>query len=431
MFAEENSKLISSLYKAKKRQEISEILEYMGESGNPVFIYPILDGYAKYRNSSVGYYFIWSLSRLDSPSLGDHLNNLLESYEVQRGHIPLVLFFMAEKRFFSETANKMASMYLDNYEDTSFRKDFNLKSLELNCIMVYSYWADILKNHEQTLRRLIFNTNLSEGERALALNYLLEIDTDRQINFLIDNYAEKIRGRNIENNLARKLLVCQCGKPSVLKETIMGSGQEKAKSILSESGGKNKKEGNLLVYNNIRTIARIAILRRQINNKTLSSENIGFNIFPENELLVRQSQCLNEKNFFISMCKDLISIINSLDERIEDHKLSEKRMFDILVDIPEKKIDIPLGKLFLYLNAKGAGVDYYFYGFWQLEDLLEGLVAQKEDDEFFSNLKHFGIEKMYKEKQWHKINCYVLGYYMQILERVNRDFNQLIDQDVC
>ncbi|MFA7169620.1 MAG: hypothetical protein WC178_02090 [Candidatus Paceibacterota bacterium] len=435
MRSDENSKLISDLYGAESRQEISDILEYMGESGNSIFVYPILDGYKKYKYSSLGYYFIWNLSRLDYPDLGERLNELLESYEIQKEHIPMALFFMSERRFFSNIANRMVVMHLEHYLDAEFRADFGLNSLGLSCVLNYAYKADILARFEKKLRELIFSDVLDEGEKAVAMSYLLESNQEKQIDFLIENYFDKIQKTNLEKNLARKLLFCKADNVRELRKIVIENGDDATAAFLSKQGAisfkKRKKdiEGGI-VYDCVDVVIKISIIREQINKKTLFNEQFGFSIFPLNDLLVHQSQCVDDKSIFMSMCTDLLQITRTVSFAVRKHGLNEKEAEKFLKGMPDDKKNLELAHLFLYLNSKKVGVDYDFFGLRQLDRTIELLLEDRGDQEFFGKLENIGILKMYYQGQWHKIHSYLLNSYLQSLETMNKTFNQFVKQDL-
>lgn len=432
MYSDENSKLISDLYNARDREDISDILEYMGESGNSVFVYPMLDGYKRYKYSSVGYYFIWNLSRLDYPDLGKRLNELLENYEIQKEHIPMTLFFMAERRFFSKIANKMATMYLEHYLDPDFRRDFDLNCLGLNCVLSYVYRAGFLAEFEGKLRELVFAGSIDECEKTVALSFLLESNQKSQVDFLIENYASRIRQTPLEKNLAKKLLFYQTDHVNTLKNLILEQGGEEASAIIAKygrikAGGEDE---DMIIYNCIDVATKIGIMRDQINKKSLSNKQFGFQIFPVTDLLVHQTQSLDDKALFLDTCSDLIAIVRTISPDVHKHGFNEQQAKAVLEGTPENKRDLDLMHLYLYLNAKRVGVDYDFFGFRQLHRTLELLLEDKEDRDFFEKLYNIGISQMYHKKQWHKIHGYLLNSYLQSLETMNKTFNQFVKQDL-
>lgn len=436
MDSEESSKLISDLYNAKNRQQISDILEYMGEDGSSIFVYPLLDGYKKHKYSSVGYYFIWNLSRLDYSETGKRLNELLENYEIHKEHIPMTLFFMGERGFFSEIGNKMAEMYLDHYLDPDFRKDFGVNSLGLGCVLDYIYEADALGKFEDKLRTLVFDDTISEGEKAGALSFLLEDCQDRQIKFLIDNYAEKIKGTTLENNLAKKLLLCMSEDGSRLKSMIIENGNKEASTILLKYGDAGRREfersgRTKTVYDCIKVTIKVGIIREQINKKTLANEHFGFPVFSLNNLLIHQAQCVDDKDIFIEMCADLLEIIRAVSPEVRNHGLGNKEMEEILAGTPDEKKDLDLAHFLLYLSAKGIGVDYDFFGLRQLDRTLTLLLENGEENkEFFEKLENIGIAHLYRKNQWHKLHGYLMNSYLQSLENMNKTFNQFLKQDL-
>lgn len=401
----------------------------MGESGDSIFVYPILDGYRKYKLSSIGYYFLWELSRLDYLNLGKRLNELLDNYEMQKEHIPMVLFFMAEKNYSSNTANRMAGMYLDSCTDPEFRKDFNLNGIGLGCLLSYLRRRDLIGRYEDRLRQLIFSKSTSRGEQALVLTYLFEADPEKQISYLIDNYSEKIQDTTLETSLAWELILCKAENTKKMKKLIMEKGGAEARKVLENLGRKigafQSDAPENTVYSNIDAILKIGLLRALINNRAIASQEFGFRIFPENYLLITQTHSIDDRDIFFELCKSLLEIIRNVDTQVGDHGYGREEAREILVDIEEGKEDMPLAHLLLFLNSRKVGVDYNFYGFRQLDRALESIVGHKEDDEFYAKLRRLGIEQMYREKKWHNIHSFFLNYYMQVLENMNKELNHL------
>lgn len=432
MFAEENSRLISNLYNAKNRREVSDVLEYMGELGSCIFVYPILDGYKKYKHTSVGYYFIWNLSRLDYPNLGKRLNELLESYEIEKEHIPMALFFMAERHFFSDIANKMAAMYLDYCTDPEFRTDFNLNALDVGCVLDYMNKARILPDHEERLRELVFDENISDTEKAVILIHFFNGEQRTQhIDFFVENYFARVQNTALEKSIAKQLIFCTGRKAAGLKKMIMRNGSEEAGKILEKYGkwSSGRKAENAVVYDNLDAVIKIDILREQINGKTSRMQS-GFNIFPDLELLPYQSQSVDDEDIFFGLCEDLRSVIVSVDPRVKGHGFDEKEAGEILNRVFEVGKDHSLADLFLFISSKKIAIDDNLYGLKELDKALEKLIARSEDAEFYENLRHMGIEDMYRDGQWHRIHSFFLNSYIQVLENMNKCFNQLVNEDL-
>jgi len=433
MQSEEDSKLISDLYNAKHEPQIYDVLEYMDESGNGIFVYPILDGYKKHRYSSVGYYFIWSLSRLDYQNLGRRLNELLESYEIQKEHIPMALFLMAERNYFSDIGDRMAAMYLDYCADLEFRQDFNLNGIGLGCVLDYLFKQDMLIQYENKLRELIFSKDTDNVEKAVSLNYLLDFKQEEQIDFFIENYFTKVQHTGLEKSIAKKLLFCKTENAKKLKKLILENGNAESVEILENLG---KKIGSFrsdtpenTIYSNSDVMIKICILRAQMNNKTLVSEGFGFKIFPGNELIIYQSQSIDDREIFFDLCKELLEVIRAVDPVVRSHGFSKKEAREIWVNVGEQKEEMLLPQLLLFLSSRKVGVDYNFYGFRQLDMALEAVVEHTEDEEFFKTLRRLGVEQMYREKKWHSIHSFFLNYYLQVLENMNKELNHLVKRD--
>jgi hypothetical protein len=401
----------------------------MGESGDSIFVYPILDGYKKYKYSSIGYYFIWTLCRLDYPNLGKKLNELLENYEIQKNHIPMTLFFIAERNFTSAMATRMAVMYLDSCTDPEFRKDFDLNGIGLSCVLDYLQKKELLSRHENKLRELLFCGSTSRVERAVVLRYIFDLDQQKQIDYFIKNYFQMIQNTDLEKDIAKELILCKADNAKAMKKLILENGGSEAKRLLEKMG---KKIGTFrvdapenVVYSNMDAIIKIGILRKQINDKTSASGNFGFQVFPESELLVGQVYSIDDQDIFFNLCRNLLEIIRTVNPAVRNHGFDREEAREIWVDMEEGKENELLSQLILFLSSRKVGVDYNFYGFKQLDRALELMVEPKEDKEFYDELRRLGIEQLYREKKWHNIHSFFLNYYLQVLDNMNKELHHI------
>jgi hypothetical protein len=430
MYAEENSKLISELYNAKTRQEVSDILEYVGESGDPIFVYPLLDGYRKYKQSSVGYYFIWNLSRLDYPELGQRLNELLESYEIEMEHLPMALLFLAERRYSSQTAGNMATMYFEACTDPEFRQDFSVNALGIGCVLYYLSESGRLPEHEKKLKDIFLDKEAELGDRALAMCYTVDIDPEKGLEFLIERFEDTIRGTVLEKHVLKRLLLLQTAKAKELKRMIRESGQAECLEILEKCDcPQSKKKEEPTLYNNIDITLKIGIMREQINKKTLVSEHFGFRLFPANEMLIYQGQSMDDKGHFICLCRDLLAIARDINSQVRSHNLSDQEKENILKSVPQEKRDWNVAHMLIFLHNRNVGVDEDIFGLRPLNRMLEIMIEDKQDKEFFSRVESFGIADLYRKGQWHKIHNVLTNSYLQALDTMNKTLSQHIRQD--
>jgi len=222
-----------------------------------------------------------------------------------------------------------------------------------------------------------------------------------------------------------------------LKKLIMENGLDDSAEILRRYEKNDivlkdkEKEKEEIVYSNMDSLIKIGILREQINDKTLSDPRFGFKIFPETELLVHQSQSIDDKEIFFDLCKGLLEVIDVIDPQVKNHKLNPEEVAQISDEASWGKEGMAaLAKLFSFMSSKEIAVSYNFYGFRELSQALNDIVEHSEKDDFWKRLKRLGIEQMYREKKWHKLHNFFLNYYAQTLENMNRCLNQLASQDL-
>ena len=170
-------------------------------------------------------------------------------------------------------------------------------------------------------------------------------------------------------------------------------------------------------------------MREQLNKKTMANENFGFPIFAPNSMLVHQAQCVDDKAVFLELCSDLLKIVRSVSPEARERSLEKKGEEDFLKGFSGNEKDREMARFLLYLNAKGIGVDYDFFGFRNLDRTLVLLLENKEDKEFFDKLENIGIAHLYRKNQWHKLHGYLMNSYLQSLENMNKVFNQFVKQE--
>lgn len=434
MYTEENSKLISNIYNAKNRQDLSDVLELMGESGDPIFVYPILDGYRRYKHTTVGYFFLWCLSYLDYPELGERLNELLSSYDVQKEHIPMVLFFMAERHHFTPIADRMAGLYLETCLDADFHKDFDVSSVAVGCVLHYLREAGRMAEYEDRLRHFLLDQHLAwSGDKVMVLCFLMEGNQPRTIEFLLANYAERIRGTELERHMVLRLLFSQAPNARKLRELVLKNGQPRNVTLLEKHESLPRKRTSKVerpVYSNAGVVMKIGIMREQINKKTEMSEQFGFPLFPKNEMSIHQYQCIDDKQLFIDLCRGLVRVTRDVNPLVREHGLSAEESAMIMAGIKQKNHNWNTAQMLLYMHTHGVGADYELFGYRKLDELLDIIIEDDQGEGSFAILESYGLGELYRQERWHKVHGVLLNLYLQTLEALNEALSQYVSQDL-
>jgi hypothetical protein len=66
MSTEYNSILLAKLSSVTEEDEITDLLDEMGEIGDSIFLYPIYQAYKNNKISHISHYFLFAISKLNS-----------------------------------------------------------------------------------------------------------------------------------------------------------------------------------------------------------------------------------------------------------------------------------------------------------------------------------------------------------------------------
>jgi len=430
MASEYNSNLISRLYQVTREEEIITTLEDMAEVGDAVFLSPILDGYKKYKDSSFGHYFLTTLKEIKSENTGKYLNDLLEKGAIRDDHITWVLDIMSKLEYYTSQTNEIAENFLENYSSPGFKESLSLDRWTMGFILEYLKKAGIINKHKENIRKLLFEESLDREEKAIALSYLLRIDPDGELEYLIENYMSKIKNTALELIITKELLGWRGGKVTQLKNLIIENGQERAKEILKEEQVKKLKsqaeaekiiqEKESIIYGNSKIVIEIANIRKDINKKTQSNPNFLYKLFPDDELLFSQIGSANNESSFIESCVKLRSVVQNINEKVQNHRLDEATIKNLLPDASESDVEKSLNQLFLYLKSKNINVDSKLFGLRSLNRILSLVGHPEAEKELMDSLSKINALEIYNKKEWSKIHKYFLDFYKQALDQLNK-----------
>lgn len=431
MASEYNSNLISRLYQATEEEEIIIILGDMAEVGDAVFLYPILDGYKKYKNYPFGHYFLTTLKEIKSENTGKCLNDLLGKGEISNDHITWVLDIMSRLEYYTPLTNRLAEECLKNYSSSEFRKSLLLDRWTMEFILEYLKKAGIINEHKENIRSLLFEESLDRGEKATALSYLLRIDPSGEFEYLIENYRSKInKDIALELIVTKELLGWKGKKIEQLKDLIIKNGQERTKEILEkeredklQSQAKAKEitqQKDSVIYGNSSIIKDIVDIRRDINRKTEFNQSFSYKLFPDNELLLTQIETANDESSFVDLCVKLRSVVRNIHEKVRNHGLDEMTIKNLLPGVRESDVGKSLNQLFLYLKSKNINVDPNLFGLRLLNGSLSLVGHPEAEKELMGLLSKINALEMYNKKKWSEIHKCFLNFYKQCLDKLNK-----------
>lgn len=435
MASEYNSNLISKLYRLTNQKEVIEIIREMQEVKDPVFLRPILDGYERHKNSSIGHYFISALGSINSEDIEKALDDLLNKIlaEERIGYLAWVLKTMNAHDYYPKEANEVAETYIKNYIDDQFRKDYRIDEIDLSYLLSYLKKSKLIDKHQDILRILLFDSNLEKNEKKIILSYLINIKSTEQIKYFIEIYPDKIKGKGIEIMIVNELTGWTGGNVRRLKDLILENGQSRAREIIGEEDEKEKKEEikskktaqqkEAVIYENIEVVEEISGLRKQINTKSQSHPNFQFKLFLDSELLIQQTKIATDKSSLVSSCVDLRSLIVKINKEVKNHGLGESTIDKLLPDTQEADKEKSLNQFYLYCKAKEIKVDSDCFGLRPLNKIVNLLAHAEYEKELIKELTKVGILAMYKQQEWSKIHSYLLEQYKKALENVSKELD--------
>lgn len=429
MSVEFNSSLISKLYAAKNFSEIEPILEDMEEIKDPYFLSPLFDTFKKYAGDSFSHYFIRIIAKIDSKNTNQYLDKILDIVLKQRPMIiSWVLDAMKIRSYFSQYANKLAVTMVNVFLDPVLKTKYKLDEFDLKIILDYLNEAKIISTVEEQLKQIFLNSSFNRREKAEALARFIRIDQkDVRIDFLIQNYEKIKKETEAELVLAKELVGWKGGSIPKLKELIIQKGNDRAREILQKELKDLKKKGEKTKeiiqkkeknkYGNFQIIQEIVNLRKKVNFKTQARPDFNFQLFPDDELLIKQAEISNDENSLIRACINLRTIIQNIDKKIENHGLTEEKINELLPNIENKGKSFH--QFYLYLKSRNIDIDMNLIGLRSLNRVLSLLSAHPENEkDLIRELEKNHIFKLYENNNWSELHTYLLKTYKDFLDQL-------------
>ncbi|MDO8503449.1 MAG: hypothetical protein Q7S60_02040 [bacterium] len=425
MSTDYNSELISNLYKSTNQKKVIEIIEEMEEIGDPIFLEPIYDAYKRFQHTYISHYFVNAFEKFDSPKVLEIVTRIINDGNRKLSDFFWTLSTLDKHKEYSPSLINIAGMFLKDFAEKGDKSTGISSDYELGETLRYLKNANSISVYEQELQQIIQNDSLDRETRSLALRYLLRIDSSRQFQYLIDEHP-KIKGTDLEVIISKEITASgwKGGSVNKLKELIL-SGSGRARDIIEESVTKDKKLSEetevkeSLEYANSLMIADIAGLRNDINLISSSRVDIGFDLFPQSELLVLQQKVPKDEASLKSLCNDLRTVIQSTSEKLIDHGYSPEEITKLLPDTAERDFNKSLNRLFLFLNAKKIVVKRDLFGLRELVHFTSLVGPHPEErKELIKELKRQNLDEKYISKEWSEVHKYLLRKYKESLSKL-------------
>lgn len=427
MSSDYNSKLISELYSLDENETdaAEEILLEMEEIKDPVFIYPIYDTYKKFTNTPITHYFLHTLNSFESKDVLEFAIKIVLDKNTPGQILAWALPILTKQEYFDNNAVEKAKKTLEDFYNSN-------NYLPLDYLVEYIDKASRKTGKDDIKRTLMLYLGLifeddrfTQGFRTKALDYLLKIDPKKILQEYINNY-HKIQGKKAEIILSRIIRSWTGPLSSALQTIIIERGTNRAKELIEEQRKREiknleaKKEKELEHYENTKIVYEIIEFRKRINIVTYSEEDIGFELFPDSELLIKQSETAKDEISLRGRCSELRSIVQKFHENIAEHGYTPEEAKTLLPELPETDFKKSLNKLYLYLNAKKIPVGTDIFGLRTVNKISTLLGAHPEEKkDTIKELKGTDLMELYKLEDWRKIHQKILEEYKSALEKLH------------
>ncbi len=225
--------LITKLYSTINEDEMEELLEEIGEIGDPIFLYPVYETYKKFKNRSIPHYFIIALKKLNSNNVIQVALEIGENPGTKNSDRIYVLGIFDKTKYYEQSALTIAIRSLSIFM-TEISHEFDLYS-----IVSFIENADMLNKIESELFSIFENDNFNTKAKEYAFGKWLEIEPKIKLQGIIDNFSEIKQNNAKESIIARVISYWKGTKIEELKILIEKEGGVKAKHIIARSREKD------------------------------------------------------------------------------------------------------------------------------------------------------------------------------------------------
>src|SRR3989344_5243476 len=318
------SRLVSNLYNTKDVESAEDVLKDIGASPDGFFLYPIYDSYLRFQKE-------WALahlkaiSKIDSPETLEILKKIAADQNTEAGNFVECLHSLEKFSYFDDQIFYRAYQIL---VDFSFG---NKIFFHLADLLSYIEKSKKLKEVESLLAVVFRGETFDKDERQTALSYYLRCSPKEHINSFIENY-DSIKDKPLEELLVRELLGWHGSAVDrfIEKARTQGSsmvrgliGEKRKKKEIEETQVKAEKDSkDIKNFANVKEVTEISQLRKKINEISISTTDLGFPIFPDDETILSQLSTVTGKDSLTSRCINLRDVIQNVTQEATDHGLT-------------------------------------------------------------------------------------------------------------
>lgn len=426
MSDEYEGKLIQDLFSANNNREVIDVLEEMQQNASAVFKYPVLEVYKKYNNKSISHYFIITLTKLDIPNLTDIFIEIGNNLKTNEPDLKYIIQYFNDIKFYGEKGTAIAKRLLKIH-----MQDENVFYLELYSPVNYLINAGIGKKIEGYLQAFFLTPIYSISVRTYSLKSYLIVNPNVNAQWLIDNYNNILSNKGMEEVIAKVITNWNGSQIDTLKTIIKNSDNIKAKHIITEfekkqeeekiDSIKKKEESIQKTFSNADIIEKIVILRNEVNSGSRRNSKIGFEIFPQNESIIKHLIAANDKPNFTQICSELRDYItdfnkdiNSVDSEFIDTEKCRLLPKNTATNDYKKSIN----RLFLFLIKRGFDIKNDVFGLRILNQLSNLGTHSNKEDQLIELLKKENIYDSYENEDFVSLHRILLSKYIDFLQNL-------------
>lgn len=421
MSSEYNSQLIDRLYQSSNEEEAERIQGEMWEIADPVFIFPLLAAYKKFKNASNAHYFVSALNQIESKEVLDVMIDIVSDSNVEPLIFTYALPTFQKYEYFQPQVVLSAKLIL--FDFVSKRTNIGLEDL-----LEYLMKAGVIIDVDNSLQAVFETDKFDTEERSTSLSYLIKSDPKKWLQFYIDNHSQ-IANKSAEIILSKTLMSRRGPLAEQLKERIAASGGSRAREIIGELRRKEAKEEEekekkeLSSHPNSRVVQNIVEMRGKVNILSSTNSNISFNIFPSRESIYKQLEAATTEAGLRSVCLELREFFQDIDKSVGEHGLDLEQATKIIPGLLQKDFSKSINQFHLFLVSKGLIVNSDLYGLRPLHKLVAFFAHPAATSDLVSLMEKMNIAEFYKKEDWIALHRHILEFYLKFLEKLHSELS--------
>ena len=431
MTIEYNSMLLAKLSSDISEDEMTNLLDDIGKLGEPIFLFPLYQAYKNNQISHISHYFLSAISKINSPDIAKIGFEIGENLSTSLTDIIYVLEIFDKAKTYNQRAVNIALLALRRFINDNDPDEYDLYS-----IISYLKNNNKLAIVESSLLTILSDKKFNTKSKEYAFGKWLEINPKQNLQAVIDGFEDIKKDNKKDIIIAKVIRTWKGTKTEELKNLIEKNGSIEASNIIKRSREKdlekNQKEidkKNELVkktYSTADLVEKISTLREKINEASITHENIGFKIFPPNEVIFTQLKTANDDATLIKICVRLREVIQNLSPDLGNHGLEVAKIKKLLPDTSNEDVNKSINKLFLFLSAKNFKVNDDVFGLRKLNRVVSllGAHAVGEKNNLIKTLNENGLIQCYKEEEWGVLHKNLLKYYIEFLQKLLETFKE-------